>query len=106
MRRCGAIERAPEACQVKSRSVKSWGDEAPADRVSNQTRDMMDPELLHQPAAMRFAGLHGDPEVPGDLLRGPALGDKLEYLALPEGQRITRGDGRDGTVQVFVHDDA
>src|SRR5439155_17065814 len=61
-------------------------DQALADGVADQARDVVDVQLLHHTRAVKFGGLGRDPEQRGDLFGRFALGHELHDLALTGGQ--------------------
>src|SRR5262245_47923518 len=63
-------------------------DDPLADRVADEARRLVDPELAHQPGAMELRRLDADAQDLRDLLRRLALRDQLEDLLLARGQRL------------------
>src|SRR5262245_42222583 len=63
----------PWSSPGKYRSTGSRRHEPLTDRVTDQARRLVNPELRHDPAAMRLGGLGADAERAGDLLRRLSL---------------------------------
>jgi hypothetical protein len=53
-----------------------------SDRVADELGGLAHAELAHQARTVRLDRLRADPELRADLLRGVALGDQAEDLAL------------------------
>src|SRR5262245_32132783 len=89
-----AIRRMPDSKQGNSRRVGSGRglqlDEPLPEGVADEPGGVVNVELRHDVSAMRLGGLHTDVEQLSDLLRGLALGDQLEDLALASGQVLNR----------------
>ncbi len=66
------------------------GNQAGAERESNQAGDVMDFEPVHELGAMVFNGFGADIEHEADADGGLAFGDELKDLALPFGELVQR----------------
>ena len=79
-----------------SRVIRNCGtslglDEPRANRESNQTRNLVDVELLHQVRSMRIDGLERDTEHARDLFARQTLGDQLQNFSFPIRQHRNTG---------------
>ena len=96
--RCGGrrgLSRPQKIREGERRDFALWslvgGDEADADRVADEARDVVEVELGHDAAAVALDRLDTEVERAGDLGAGAALADELEDLALARRERAVRG---------------
>ena len=86
-----AVMRSYGPGRAARRSLLIRPDEAHPDVVTDQARQVVDAQPVHQPGPMRLDRLGADPQPAGDSLRRLALGDPAEDLA--PGLRGVRGPG-------------
>src|SRR5262245_37459199 len=90
---CVGIKTTRKRCGECPKLVRLWLYYPVPYCVAHQPGDRMDPELRHQPGAMRFGGFLADPEGRSDFFIAATLAQQLQHFPLARRQPIERPRG-------------
>src|SRR3989442_28518 len=93
----------PSATSLRTSPWRGGADRWAGNPRATVPRHVVDVEPVHDLAAVRLHGLHGEVEPLGDLLAGEALGHELQDLPLARGEEVEHARLAHPS-QVLVHD--